>query len=76
MYKRQVLTALQEVEDALVSLKNDVERLKLQQLAASSASNANLLAQNRYTSGLIDFQTVLQTQRTLLSAQDLSLIHI
>ena len=69
-YQSTVLTALQEVEDALVSLKNDVERLKLQQLAASSASNANLLAQNRYTSGLIDFQTVLQTQRTLLSAQD------
>jgi NodT family efflux transporter outer membrane factor (OMF) lipoprotein len=69
-YQATVLTALQEVEDALVALKNDRERLGLQQLAATSAANADLLAQNRYASGLIDFQTVLQTQRTLLSTQD------
>ena len=30
----------------------------------------NLLARQRYQSGLIDFRTVLDTQRTLLSAQD------
>ena len=69
-YQATVLTALKEVEDALVTLKNDRERLSLQQLAARSAANADLLAQNRYASGLIDFQTVLQTQRTLLSTQD------
>lgn len=69
-YQASVLTALKEVEDALVALANDTERLTLQQAAASAASNAALLAQNRYSSGLIDFQTVLQTQRTLLSAQD------
>lgn len=69
-YQATVLTALKEVEDALVALKNDRERLSLQQLAARSATNADLLAQNRYASGLIDFQTVLQTQRTLLSTQD------
>jgi outer membrane protein TolC len=38
--------------------------------AATAASNAALLAQQRFTSGLIDFQTVLQTQRSLLTAQD------
>ena len=35
-----------------------------------SSSNAALLARQRYSSGLIDFQTVLDTQRTQLSAQD------
>jgi outer membrane protein TolC len=69
-YQATVLTALKEVEDALVAQKNDLERLNLQQLAARSAANADLLAQNRYASGLVDFQTVLQTQRTLLSTQD------
>ncbi|MDR3368292.1 MAG: efflux transporter outer membrane subunit [Rhodoferax sp.] len=69
-YQATVLKALQEVEDALVALKNDRDRLNFQQLAATSAANADLLAQNRYASGLIDFQTVLQTQRTLLSTQD------
>ena len=29
-----------------------------------------MLAQQRYSSGLIDFQSVLETQRTLLSTQD------
>ena len=65
-----MLTALKEVEDALIALKNDRDRLVLLQQAATFARNADLLAQNRFASGLIDFQTVLQTQRTLLSAQD------
>jgi len=69
-YQNTVLTALKEVEDALIALKNDRDRLVLLQQAATFARNADLLAQNRFASGLIDFQTVLQTQRTLLSAQD------
>ncbi len=40
------------------------------QSAATAAELAALLAQQRYASGLIDFQTVLSTQRTLLSAQN------
>ncbi|MGB4359133.1 MAG: efflux transporter outer membrane subunit [Rhodoferax sp.] len=69
-YQNTLLTALQEIEDALVALQHDRERLDYLQQAASAANNAALLAQNRYNSGLIDFQTVLQTQRTLLGAQD------
>ncbi len=69
-YQSTVLTALKEVEDALVALKNDGERLSHLQRAASAATNAALLAKNRFNSGLVDFQTVLQTQRTLLSSQD------
>ncbi len=68
-YQTVVLTALKEVEDALVTLNGDNAQLSHLQTAAESASLAALLAQNRYTSGLIDFQTVLQTQRTLLTAQ-------
>jgi outer membrane protein, multidrug efflux system len=69
-YQNTLLTALKEVEDALIALRNDRERLGYLQQAASAADNAALLAQNRYSSGLIDFQTVLQTQRTLLGTQD------
>ena len=69
-YQSVVLTALKEVEDALVALQGDRERLLHLQGAASAAGNAALLAQHRFSSGLIDFQTVLQTQRTLLTAQD------
>ena len=69
-YEATVLTALQEVEDALVAIQGDRERLARLQAAATAAANAELLARNRYESGLIDFSTVLVTQRTLLTAQD------
>ena len=69
-YQATVLTALQEVEDALVALQGDRQRLTHLQAAAQAAENAALFAQQRYRSGLIDFQSVLETQRTLLSTQD------
>ena len=69
-YQSTVLTALQEVEDALVQLQGDKERLVRLREAEAAARNASLLANQRYQSGLIDFQTVLDTQRTLLSSQD------
>jgi len=69
-YQSVVLTALKDVEDALVALKGDRERLLHLQGAATAADNAALLARQRFSTGLIDFQTVLQTQRSLLTAQD------
>lgn len=69
-YASTVLTALKDVEDALVAIQGDQERLTRLQTAATAAVNAELLARQRYQSGLIDFRTVLDTQRTLLSAQD------
>lgn len=69
-YASTVLTALKDVEDALVAIQGDQERLARLQTAATAALNADLLARQRYQSGLIDFRTVLDTQRSLLSAQD------
>ena len=68
-YQATVLTALKDVEDALVALRNDRERLLYLQRAAEAAVNAALLARQRYGSGLVDFQTVLDTQRTQLNTQ-------
>lgn len=69
-YEAVVLNALKEVEDALVSLSTSRERLATLRRAAEAARNASLLARYRYNSGLIDFQSVLQTQATLLSVED------
>lgn len=69
-YRSTVLTALKEVEDALVQLQGDQDRLVQLQISEEAARNAQLLANQRYSSGLVDFQTVLDTQRTLLSSQD------
>jgi outer membrane protein, multidrug efflux system len=69
-YRAAVLTALKDVEDALVALRGNRERLLSLQDAAEAAGNAALLARQRYGSGLVDFQVVLETQRTQLSTQD------
>jgi NodT family efflux transporter outer membrane factor (OMF) lipoprotein len=69
-YQGAVLTALQEVEDALAALRGDNERLARLQTASAAAANADLLARQRFQSGLIGFDTVLSTQRSLLTTQD------
>jgi NodT family efflux transporter outer membrane factor (OMF) lipoprotein len=69
-HRSVVLVALKDVEDALVALQGDRERLARLRDAADAADNAALLARQRYASGLVDFQTVLETQRTRLGAQD------
>ena len=69
-YRSAVLVALRDVEDALVALRSDRERLARLKDAADAATNAAALARQQYASGLVDFQTVLLTQRTQLGAQD------
>lgn len=69
-YESTVLTALEDVENALVSLAKNRERTLALARAAESAQNAVTLARNRYSAGLADFQTVLDTERTALSIED------
>jgi len=69
-YRKAVLAALEDVQNALVALSDT--RLREQALldAADAARNAALYARHRYASGLIDFQTVLSTERSLLTIED------
>lgn len=69
-YESTVLTALEEVENALVALEKNRERLEALTVAAQSARNAAQLARQQYAAGLADFQTVLDTERNVLSAED------
>ena len=69
-YQATVLQALRDVEDALVALQGDRDRLAHLQIAAESANNASLLARQRYSTGLVDFQTVLDTLRNQLTTQE------
>jgi outer membrane protein, multidrug efflux system len=69
-YEAAVLAALEEVENALAQLANAQARGEALASAADAARNAAIYAEHRYSAGITDFQTVLDTQRTLLSAQD------
>ncbi len=69
-YRGAVLAALKDAEDAMAALRGDRLRAQSLGLAAEAATAAALLARQRYDSGLVDFQTVLDTQRSQLATQD------
>ena len=69
-YETAILTALEEVENALVGLSNGQRRATALRTAVEAARNAALLARQRYASGLIDFLTLLDAERTLLTIED------
>jgi outer membrane protein TolC len=61
---------LQEVENALVALARSRERREALAIATHAANSAAELARQRYTSGLIDFQSVLDTERSVRGLED------
>lgn len=69
-YRSTVLGALEETENALVSYVNEHQHRDALRSATESAARASELAQQQYQSGLVDFQTVLTTQRSWLLLQD------
>jgi len=68
-YEAAVLSALEEVENALVAYANEQVRRQSLLEATQAAERAVNLARTRYASGLIDFQVVLDAERSLLSLQ-------
>ena len=69
-YESTVLTALKDVESALVAYANEQTRRNALAAAVQAGQSAFELARFQYNSGLVDFQTVLDTQQSLLSTQD------
>ncbi len=69
-YEAAVLTALEEVENALVAYADEQVRRQSLAEASQAAQRAAELAEIQYASGLVDFATVLDAQRSLLSFQD------
>jgi len=69
-YEAAVLTALKDVENALVAFANEQTRRATLAEAVKSAQSAFELARDQYVSGLVSFQSVLDTQQALLNAQE------
>lgn len=69
-YQQAVLTAFREVEDALTAVKATRERESLNAVAMREARTSYTLSRQLYDAGSIDFQDLLDVQRTLLSAED------
>jgi NodT family efflux transporter outer membrane factor (OMF) lipoprotein len=69
-YRSTVLEALGETEDALAAVNAATARETSLRVAMEQARIAYDLSRRRYDLGAIDFQTLLDTQGTLLSAED------
>ena len=69
-YESTVLTALSEVENALVAIRRNTERLGVLRTANAAASEASELATRQYEAGSVDLLTVLDVQRTQLSVEE------
>ncbi len=68
-YEAAVLSALEEVENALAAYANEQVRRQSLQDATHAAERSVDLARVKYAAGLTDFQVVLDAQRSLLSLQ-------
>ena len=69
-YEQTVLVALRDVENALVALVRNRERVEALASAVESVRNAAQLARQRYSAGLIDFQSVLDSERSVLLLEE------
>jgi multidrug efflux system outer membrane protein len=71
-YRAQVLTAFQEVENALVDLHTLASQANAQEVAVTAARRALELSQQQYEKGAVSFLDVLDAERTLLQDERVS----
>lgn len=69
-YQQTVLTALQDVENALIASAKEQEHRKSLIEAVTASRKAVNLATQLYTEGQTDFLNVLAAQRTLYTSED------
>jgi multidrug efflux system outer membrane protein len=68
-YESTVLTAVREVEDAVISVETYQHEHEARKAQVAAAQSANLLSQKRYESGVSSYLEVLNAQTSLLNAE-------
>jgi outer membrane protein, multidrug efflux system len=69
-YRKAVISAFTDVENALDAIRQTALRERLQQDVVTSSRQAFDISEQRLREGTIDLVTVLQTQQTLYQAED------
>ena len=69
-YRKAAIASYSDVEDALAAVAYNAAQEKSQQQAVDAARRAFTYAQQQFKGGIIDITTVLDTQRSLFSAED------
>jgi multidrug efflux system outer membrane protein len=69
-YRKTVVQAFADVDNALMSIRQTTERLRLQRQVLASSRRAFELSEQQLRAGTADIVTVLNTQLTLFQAED------
>jgi outer membrane protein TolC len=69
-YEAAILKALEEVENALVAYAEEQNRRNSLNEAVKAARRAVELSKTKYQAGMIDFATLLEAERSLLTYQN------
>jgi len=69
-YRQTVLTAIEDVENALAAVSSADARSGQLAIAREAANNSAILARLQYQSGLTDFQTLSNIETSLLSSSN------
>ena len=68
-YRKTILTALQDVEDALSNIDNDRRQIASLDAAHGTAVRAEDIARGRYHGGLVTYSDVLQAQASRITLE-------
>ena len=69
-YRKTVVSAFADVDNALASIRQSTDKLRLQQEVVAASRRAFGLAEQQLRAGTADIVTVLNTQLTLFQAED------
>ncbi|MEI6986021.1 MAG: efflux transporter outer membrane subunit, partial [Rhodospirillaceae bacterium] len=69
-YRKAVLSAFSDVENALNAAGKTAEEETAQRVVVNTARRANDISQAQFRAGLVDITTMLNTQKTLFQAED------
>lgn len=69
-YEKAVLTAVKEIRNSLTAFNQEQNRLAALTAAVDAAQKAAEIAQEKYRHGLVNFNDVLDAQRSLFSYDD------
>ena len=69
-YRKTVVSAFTDVDNALASIRQSTDKLRLQQQVVAASRRAFGLSEQQLRAGTADIVTVLNTQLTLFQAED------
>lgn len=69
-YQKTILQAVSEVETSLAAIRYERARQQFLDQSVTSSRETVLLIKDNYTQGLVDFQNVLDAERTIFANQD------